>query len=51
MFTGIVEEVGRISSHRAARRESAYHHCGNACSEQLKTGDSVAVSGVCLDRA
>jgi len=48
MFTGIIEEVGRIArikQHGANRRViiAANHAC-----KQLKTGDSVAVSGVCL---
>jgi riboflavin synthase len=48
MFTGIVEEVGRISriEQRGENRRIAItaRHVPKA----LKTGDSVAVSGVCL---
>jgi len=48
MFTGIIEEVGRV--------EKIHHKSGNrrltvSSSElvtELKTGDSIAVSGVCL---
>jgi riboflavin synthase len=48
MFTGIIEEVGRIAriqQHGDNRRVTiaASHTC-----KHLKTGDSVAVSGVCL---
>ena len=48
MFTGIIEEVGRIAKHRAARRKSADHDRRRETPKELKTGDSVAVSGVCL---
>jgi riboflavin synthase len=48
MFTGIIEEVGRVASitNKDANRRltvSASHLV-----KELKTGDSVAVSGVCL---
>jgi riboflavin synthase len=48
MFTGIIEEVGRvidIEQHRGNRRITV--EAANSPKE-LKTGDSVAVSGVCL---
>jgi riboflavin synthase len=48
MFTGIVEEVGRvvrIEQHGENRRITIA--AGDA-SKELKSGDSVAVSGVCL---
>jgi riboflavin synthase len=48
MFTGIIEEVGRVASieqHGEDRRVTIA--AGNAA-KQLKAGDSVAVSGVCL---
>ena len=48
MFTGIIQEVGRVvrfdEAHGKRRLTIA---AGNAAGE-LKTGDSVAVSGVCL---
>jgi riboflavin synthase len=48
MFTGIIEEVGKITriAHRQANRRltvSASH-----LAKQLHKGDSIAVSGVCL---
>jgi riboflavin synthase len=48
MFTGIVEEVGRLS--RIEQRGENRHITITAenSSKELKTGDSVAVSGVCL---
>jgi riboflavin synthase len=48
MFTGIIEEVGRIArvEQRGENRRITIA-AGNAA-KQLKTGDSVAVSGVCL---
>jgi riboflavin synthase len=48
MFTGIVEEVGRVSriEQRGENRRITIT-AGNAA-KQLKTGDSVAASGVCL---
>ncbi len=48
MFTGIIEEVGRITSiveERGTRRITIE---AENTSKQLKLGDSVAVSGVCL---
>jgi riboflavin synthase len=48
MFTGIIEEVGRITridQHGENRRITI---SAKNTSKQLKTGDSVAVSGVCL---
>jgi riboflavin synthase len=48
MFTGLIEAQGRILSveERAGTRRIAIEAAGIA--ERLKTGDSVAVSGVCL---
>ena len=34
--------------HRTTRRKSPHHHCSRECTQELKAGDSVAVSGVCL---
>jgi riboflavin synthase len=48
MFTGIIEEIGmiaRIEQQRENRRITI--HAGNTAKE-LRTGDSVSVSGVCL---
>jgi len=54
MFTGIVEEVGRVTRIRTARRDRKrpYHHhrtiTAVSTPKELKPGNSVAVSGVCL---
>ena len=48
MFTGIIEEVGRIAGikqHGENRRVTIESH---SASKELRTGDSIAVSGVCL---
>jgi riboflavin synthase len=48
MFTGIIEEVGKVAEieqHSASRRLTV--ECAKLASE-LKKGDSIAVSGVCL---
>jgi riboflavin synthase len=48
MFTGIVEEVGRIArieQHGENRRITV---SANNTVQELKTGDSISVSGVCL---
>ena len=48
MFTGIIEEVGRVI--RVAKRKST-HVLTVSCArlaKQLRKGDSIAVSGVCL---
>jgi riboflavin synthase len=48
MFTGIIEEVGKITSitrHQGTRRLTVQ---APSLPSQLKKGDSIAVSGVCL---
>jgi len=48
MFTGIIEEVGRITDivdHGGTRRLTV---SATKSAKQLKRGDSIAVSGVCL---
>jgi len=48
MFTGIIEEVGKVTS---IREEHGTHRLTLAVSKlisELKKGDSIAVSGVCL---
>lgn len=48
MFTGIIEEIGRVSrieQHGENRRVTI---TADHAPKELKTGDSVAVSGVCL---
>lgn len=48
MFTGIIEEVGHVAQFE--QRGSIYRLAVSAplLAPQLKTGDSIAVSGVCL---
>jgi riboflavin synthase len=48
MFTGIVEEVGRITSIVEERGTKRITIEADNTPKQLKLGDSVAVSGVCL---
>ncbi|RTL00937.1 MAG: riboflavin synthase [Proteobacteria bacterium] len=48
MFTGIIEEIGSISSiqHKAATLTITIH--ANKVLQDVKLGDSIAVNGVCL---
>lgn len=48
MFTGIIEEKGRIVSIRRGMKSSVLQIAGNRIFGDLKIGDSVAVNGVCL---
>jgi riboflavin synthase len=53
MFTGLIEEIGRIADVRRlpVKRGSAFTRISVAAGKipsELKVGDSVAVSGVCL---
>src|ERR1700694_1882626 len=48
MFTGIVEEVGRISRIEQRGETRRLTVTPEHSPKELKTGDSVAVSGVCL---
>lgn len=48
MFTGIIEEVGRITGIRQAGENRRITIDAPQSARELKTGDSVAVSGVCL---
>jgi len=48
MFTGIVEETGRIKAIRPKAAAIALIVRSRVCGRQLKTGDSVAVNGCCL---
>lgn len=48
MFTGIIEEVGRIASIRKGARSSVLTIEGDKIFEDMSLGDSIAVSGVCL---
>jgi riboflavin synthase len=48
MFTGIVEEVGRVSRIEQRGDNRRITITANATPKELKAGDSVSVSGVCL---
>lgn len=48
MFTGIVEEVGTVRAVRRAGRSLELTVAARTVTADLKVGDSVAVSGVCL---
>lgn len=48
MFTGIVEEIGEVISVKAGTKSSVLEIRGDIVFGDLKTGDSVAVNGVCL---
>jgi riboflavin synthase len=48
MFTGIVEEVGRITRIEQRGESRRITITADHAPKQLKTGDSVSVSGVCL---
>ncbi len=51
MFTGIIEEIGKIRAVRRGARSSGLTVEGDIIFEDLKTGDSVSVNGVCLTAA
>lgn len=48
MFTGIVEEIGVIQRIQKGAKSSILTIKGNIIFDDLRLGDSVAVSGVCL---
>src|SRR5260370_32979948 len=48
MVTGIIEEVGRVSGIRQRREVRRITIAADRTPKELRTGDSVAVSGVCL---
>jgi riboflavin synthase len=48
MFTGIIEEVGRVSAIDQRGENRRITIAAANAPKELKTGDSVAVSGVCL---
>src|SRR4029077_5192258 len=48
MFTGIVEEVGRVTRIEQRGENRRITVTATSAPKELKTGDSVAVSGVCL---
>ena len=48
MFTGIVEEKGRVISLKKSDKSCVLEIAANVVTQQLELGDSVAVNGVCL---
>jgi len=48
MFTGIVEEVGRVANIDQRGENRRITIAATHTPKELKTGNSVAVSGVCL---
>jgi riboflavin synthase len=48
MFTGIIEEVGKVRSIKRFRGTHRLTVAASHLTRELKQGDSVAVSGVCL---
>ncbi len=48
MFTGLIEEVGKVVSIREAEGKRRITVSAATVTQELKTGNSVAVSGVCL---
>ena len=48
MFTGIVEEVGKVTAIREERGTRRLAVSASQLAKELRKGDSVAVSGVCL---
>lgn len=48
MFTGIVEEVGRIQHVSSSSSGGRLSVCASIVTQDLRLGDSIAVNGVCL---
>jgi len=48
MFTGIIEELGRVASIDAKGQHRRLTVVSSRLVQELKTGDSISVSGVCL---
>lgn len=48
MFTGLVEEVGEVRSIQGGQRSMVLTVSARRVLEGVKTGDSIAVNGVCL---
>lgn len=51
MFTGIIEETGRVGAIKKGVKSSTLQIAAARIFDDLKTGDSVAVNGVCLTAA
>ena len=48
MFTGIIEEIGKIQNIKKGTKSSVLNINGNKIFEDIHVGDSIAVNGVCL---
>lgn len=48
MFTGIIEEIGKVKAIKKSVKSATFNIGGNLIFSDLKLGDSVAVNGVCL---
>lgn len=48
MFTGIVEEIGKIQNVKKHVKSSVFTIEGNKIFEDINIGDSISVNGVCL---
>ncbi len=48
MFTGLIEEIGRIDSSRRSKEDFKLSINGQEVNKELALGDSIAVNGVCL---
>ena len=48
MFTGIIEEVGRVAEIKSAGKQRRLTVAYSRLVRELKQGDSISVSGVCL---
>lgn len=48
MFTGIIEEVGKVQSIRKGRDSAAVSIGARMILEGIRLGDSIAVNGICL---
>ena len=51
MFTGLIEEVGRVAAVRADNRSTRLQIAAPQIAKQTRTGDSIAVNGCCLTLA
>ena len=51
MFTGLIEEVGRVAAVRADNRSTRLQIAAPQIAKQTTSGDSIAVNGCCLTLA
>src|SRR5207244_12126250 len=51
MFTGVIEEVGRVAAVRADNRSTRLQIAAPQSAKQTRSGDSIAVNGCCLTLA